>query len=137
MKQHAPPSSSPKRREVWFWLHAAILFLLAFCLLPVFVWIFRGLSGSSVLGGSPAEGIAFPEAFHISNGEKHLSVASAPELDPAADEDFLLTGWFKIAFLPEEGERMLLQQKYDRAASGVPGYALGLEQHALEILPIA
>jgi hypothetical protein len=122
------------RKNGWYLLWLAFAFVSAFALPVVFAFSFNGL-WSTARKSEGKEGALFAGAFAVRAAGKHLRVPASPDLDPGEGVDFLLTGWFQLAALPEEGQRIVLLQKYDRASAGKEGYALALKKQAYQVIP--
>lgn len=69
----------------------------------------------------------FPKALSVNGANSTLQIEAHPELNPPADKDFLLIGWFKLNRLPADGQMVLLLSKVENYSRVKRGYAVGLQ----------
>jgi hypothetical protein len=112
-----------------------VVFLLSFSLPLFFTFTFRGAFGSAATAGPDADSL-FPEYAPIQSAAQRIEVAHAPELNPTADKDFIISGWFKLARVLQSKEKVLLLAKDEGAAETQSGYIVGLSRDADTIRPI-
>lgn len=118
-------------RSRWASLRVASLtltFILAFALPIYLIFALKGGTLFRPSRWSLADAVSFAR-----NGEG-ICVEHAPDLNPQAGRDFLISGWFKLKELPRADRRMFLLSKLtdDRVMNG---YVLALERDGDLIRP--
>jgi len=111
-------------RHHLFFLGLAVLFVVSF-VTPIVVG--THLSGVREAPLDIATDPTFPDSKSISQRSGAFVVAHDPRLEPAAGEDFLVTGWFKPRALPKDGQRMILFAKFSSEEHLGAGYAVALD----------
>lgn len=111
-------------RHYLFFCGLVLLFGASF-LAPILI----GASVTGVREPAPSErrlDATFPGSKVIETRSDAVVVAHSPVLEPAAGEDFLAFGWFKLKVYPKDGQRTVLFSKYDTSTHLGAGYALAL-----------
>jgi len=109
------------------------LFVISFLIPVAFAARVLGFFNSSP--GQPARD-AFQGAREMRGSASQLEVLGSKDLQPVADEDFLLTGWFKLLRMPKPGERIMLFSKYDGIGPAFAGYAVELQRKGEDLVPL-
>ena len=71
----------------------------------------------------------------VDRAGRYLRVSDSNELNPQEGKSFLLSVFFRLKRLPEEGENMMLISKYDPEIRSQRGYYLAIARNAGHIRP--
>ncbi len=78
----------------------------------------------------------FPSAFQVASQGSHLRIKHQAEINPQADQEFVLTAWFNLRRMPLPGEKLILLSKYEGSGKAANGYAIGLSRDETSLRPV-